>query len=451
MVAASGDGSELLLFAFIAIVALVVLISRYRLNPLIAILLVSLGMGMAAGMPPLAVVKSFLDGVGDVLRSVAVVVAFGMMLGKLLAESGGAERIARTLIGAFGERNVPWALMVVGFIVGIPVFFQVGFVLLIPLVFTIARRTGTPLLAVGIPLVASLSIVHGIVPPHPAAMLTVVAFKADVGKTILYAIIVGVPAAILAGPLFGPFIARRIVLPPDNPMAAQLGEAGRQELPAFFPVVATILLPVVLMVLSSWGEINLAKGSVWADGLAILGQPVVALLLAVLLAMWTLGARQGFNREQILGFTNECLAPTSLILVVIGAGGGFNHVLLDSGVGKAIAQFALATQLSPLLLAFLVAAAIRVATGSATVALTTSAGVVAPIAAVAPAHVHPELLVLAAGSGSLILSHVNDAGFWLIKEYFNMTVEQTLKSWTVMETVLSLSAFAFTLVLSTVV
>lgn len=448
---ATANGELLLLYAFLAIVALIVLIARFKLNPFIALIVVSLAMGVAAGMPLPTIVTSFQNGVGGVLGFIAVVVALGTMLGKLLAESGGAERIAQTLIGLFGEKRVHWAIMFVAFIVGMPVFFQVGFVLLVPLVFAIAKRTGTSLIMVGVPLVAGLSIVHGIVPPHPAAMLAVGAFKADVGLTIVYAIIVGLPAAALAGPLYGQWIAPRIKLPEHNPLADQLVGEPREDLPGFGVSVFTILLPVILMVGSSLADLTLAAGTPARNTLNFVGNPVISLLVALLVAFWTFGVRRGFGRDQLLKFTTDCLAPTATILLVIGAGGGFNRVLLDSGVGKAIADMALQLQVPLLVLAFVVASVIRIATGSATVALTTAAGIVAPIAAAVPGTVRPELLVLATGAGSIILSHVNDSGFWLIKEYFNMSVEQTLKTWTALETILAVSAFCFTLLLAAVV
>lgn len=406
-------------------------------------------MGLAAGMAPGTIVKSFQDGVGSVLGFIAVVVALGTMLGKLLAESGGAETIARTLIDLFGERRVHWAIMLVAFIVGVPVFFQVGLVLLIPLIFTVARRTGTSLVKIGIPLVAGLSIVHGIVPPHPAAMLAVGTFQADVGRTILYALIVGLPAAALAGPVFGAWVSKRVELPANNPLAEQLGTSAADNPPGFAAAMATILLPVALMVLASVAAVLLPKDSPAAATLAFLGNPVVALLIALLVACVTFGLRRGFDASDLLKQMNDCLGPTAAILLVIGAGGGFNRVLVDSGVGAAIARQAVAAHVPPLVLAFLVAGAIRIATGSATVALTTSAGTVAPMAATLP--VSPELLVLAAGSGSLILSHVNDSGFWMIKEYFGMTVPQTLRTWTAMETILGVSAFLFTLALAALI
>ena len=441
------------MYALVAVGVLILLIARFKVHPFVALVAVSLGLGAATGMSPGALVKAFQDGVGATLGTIAVVVGLGTMLGKMMAESGGATRIATTLIGWFGERRVHWALMVVAFIVGIPVFFQVGFVLLIPLVFTIARRTGTSLVKVGIPLVAGLSVVHGMVPPHPAAFLAVTTFGADLGRTILYALLVGLPTAALAGPIFAVWIAPRITLPLDNPMAAQL--EGREAtdpttaaaLPSLGLSLFTILAPVLLMVGASAADVALLKGGHLRATLDFLGSPLVALLLSLLFSFWSLGIARGIVAARILSLANDCLAPTAAILLVIGAGGGFNRVLIESGVGASIAEVAIRTRVSPLLLAWIVATLVRVATGSATVAITTAAGIVAPIAAATP-HANAELLVLATGAGSLMLSHVNDSGFWLIKEYFNMTVLQTLKTWTVAETIIGVAGLGFTLLLS---
>jgi len=398
-------------------------------------------------MPLAAAVKAFQDGVGGTLGFIAIVLGLGTMLGKMMAESGAATRIATTLIALFGVQRVHWAIMVVAFIVGIPVFFQVGFVLLIPLVFTIARRTGMSLIKIGIPLVAGLSVVHGMLPPHPAAMLAVAAYDADIGLTILYGVLVGLPTAALAGPIFAGWIAPRIVLPPENPLASQLeGESG-QEMPGFGISLFTVLIPVILMLLASTADAMLETASTLRAALHFIGHPIVALLLALLFSFWSLGRARRFTREEVLRFCNDCLAPTATILLVIGAGGGFNQVLIQSGVGRAIADVALGSNASPLLLAWIVAALIRVATGSATVAMTTSAGIVAPIALATPG-TNAELLVLATGAGSLVLSHVNDAGFWLIKEFFNMTVPQTLRTWTVAETIIGVAGLVFTVLLS---
>jgi GntP family gluconate:H+ symporter len=441
--------ARLLLYALGAVIALIVLITRFKLHPFIALVVVSLTMGVAAGMPLGDAVKSFQDGVGGALGFIAIVVGLGTMLGKMMAESGAATRIATTLIDRFGEPRVHWAIMVVAFIVGIPVFFQVGFVLLVPLVFTIARRTGLSLIKIGIPLVAGLSVVHGMLPPHPAAMLAVNAYHADVGKTILYGLIVGFPTASLAGPIFATWIAPRIVLPAVNPLASQLEGSSVQETPSFGVSLFTVLIPVILMVLASAADLVLDAASPVRTALHFVGHPIVALLLALLFSFWSLGRPRHFTRDEVMKFCNDCLGPTATILMVIGAGGGFNQVLVQSGVGRAIADVAVGSHASPLVLAWIVAALIRVATGSATVAMTTAAGIVAPIAVLTPG-ANAELLVLATGAGSLVLSHVNDAGFWLIKEFFNMTVPQTLKTWTVAETIIGVAGLTFTMLLSLV-
>jgi GntP family gluconate:H+ symporter len=441
-------------YALLAVIALILLIVRFKVHPFVALVAVSLGMGAAAGMSPAALVKAFENGVGATLGSIAVVVGLGTMLGKMMAESGAAARIATTLIARFGDRRVHWAIMVVAFILGIPVFFEVGFVLLVPLVFTIGRRTGMSLVAIGIPLVAGLSVVHGLVPPHPAAMLAVTTYGADLGRTILYAVLVGFPTAALAGPIFARWIAPRITLPAENPMSQQLEGSGAmaapEALPGFGLSLFTVLVPVILMLAASAADVALAPGSPLRTALDFLGSPVVALLLALLYAFWSLGVARGMTGTRMLSMANDCLAPTAAVILVIGAGGGFNRVLVESGVGKALAEVAIRAQVSPLVLGWIVAALVRVATGSATVAMMTAAGIVAPIAAAIPG-TSAELLVLATGAGSLVLSHVNDAGFWLIKEYFNMTVPQTLASWTVAETIIGVTGLLLTLALSVVI
>lgn len=436
----------------IAILLLLLLITKFKVNPFVSLMLVSFFVGLAAGMPLDKIVGSIQAGLGNTLGFIAIVLGLGTMLGKLMEESGGAERIARTLINAFGEKNVHWAMMFVAFIVGIPVFFQVGFVLLLPLVFTIAKETGISLLKIGIPLIAGLSVVHGLVPPHPAAMAAVGIFKADVGKTILYSLIVGLPTAALAGPIFASFISKRIHKAPPESMASSI-KVGRTdaELPGFAITVITILFPVFLMLLSTFADINLPKDTPVRQLLNFIGNPITSLLISLILAMFTFGLWRGMNMEKVSKFCDQSLPSVATILMVIGGGGAFNKVLLDSGVGNEIAKLATSAHLNPIILGWLVAALIRVATGSATVSMLTAAGIVAPILAAAPGSASPELMVLATGAGSLILSHVNDSGFWLIKEYFGMTVQETLQTWTVLETIIAVAALIFILMLSSVI
>ncbi|MBD2867170.1 GntP family permease [Paenibacillus arenilitoris] len=452
----------LLFIVLAAILVLLLLITVVKLNPFVALIVTAIGAGLAAGMPLLAtedtpgIIDSIKTGMGNTLGFLAIVLALGTMLGKMMAESGGAERIARTLIKLFGERNVHWAMMFVAFIVGIPVFFQVGFVLLIPLVFTIARQTGLSLVKIGVPLVAGLSVVHGLVPPHPAAMAAVGIFNADIGLTILYSLIVGLPTAIVAGPLYGNWIGKRIHKEVPKEMGEQLTEsADSKALPGFANTLITILVPVFLMLIATFADLFLENGVLVKDDFLYLaakfvGDPVVALLIATVYSFFSLGYFRGLSREKVLKFTNDCLAPTATILLVIGAGGAFNRVLLDSGIGEYIAELATASNVSPILLGWGIAAMIRVATGSATVSMMTAAGIVAPIAAAMPG-TNVELLVLATGAGSLILSHVNDSGFWLIKEYFGMSVKETLLTWTALETIISVVALGLILALNTVV
>ena len=446
----------LLLSALGAVIGLILLIAVVKLNPFLTLLLASLALALVTGLPASTVIHSFEAGVGATLGHIAVVVALGTMLGKMMAESGGADQIAYTLIRVFGEKRVPWAMVLIGLVVGLPAFFEVGFVLLIPIAYTVARRTRTSLVMVGLPMVAGLSVVHGLVPPHPAALLAVTIYKADVGRTIFYALLVGLPTAIVAGPLYAKLIAPHIELATENSISAQFvdhesghesGHESERSLPSFGLTLFSILLPVLLMLIGSWADAVSAPKSLVNEGLHFIGNDDMALLIGVLISFVTLGRMRGFTRETILRFSNECLAPTATITLLVGAGGGFGRILQDSGVSQAIIGVAMQSHIPLLLLAWLLAAMMRLATGSSTVAMTTAAGIIAPIA-LHSTGVHPELLAIATGAGSLIFSHVNDGGFWLVKEYFNMTVAQTIKTWSVCETIISVTAMALTLLLA---
>jgi len=440
----------LLISALLAVVILIVLIARFKINAFISLFGISLALAAVSGMPLQNIVKSFETGLGNTLGHIAIVVALGTMLGKMMAESGGADRIAHTLIRIFGEDRIEWAMVVVGFIVGLPVFFEVGFVLLVPIAFNVARRTGKSLILVGLPMVAGLSVVHGLVPPHPAAMLAVTTYNADIGRTILYALLVGIPTAIVAGPLYSRFIAHRIHLADNNPIAAQFVEdTPKPDMPSFGLTLATILLPIVLMLVGSWADKFSTPQSTTNGLLHLLGGADIALLIGVIVSFITLGTMRGFSRETILKFTDQSLAPTATITLLVGAGGGFGRILQDSGTSQAIVDLALRAHISILFSAWLVAALVRLACGSATVAMTMAAGIIAPVAA--QTGVRPELLTIATGAGSLIFSHVNDGGFWLVKEYFNMDVGDTMKSWSICETIISVFALLLAVGLSAVI
>ncbi|UVL33521.1 GntP family permease [Pseudomonas sp. B21-041] len=439
----------LLLDAVVTVIGLIILITKFKIHPFISLTIAAAFLGLTSGMPIGTIIKAFQDGFGGVLGFVGIILALGTMLGKMMAESGGADQIAQTLIRAFGKDKVQWAMMFAAFLVGIPLFFEIGFVLLIPLVFIVARRTGVSIIKIGIPLLAGLSAVHGLVPPHPGPLLAIGVFGADIGKTILYGLIVALPTAIIAGPIFGTFIAKYIPGHPNQELVDQLARENDDSttLPSFSITLITVLLPVFLMLLKTFADVALPDGHFFRTWMDMIGHPISALLLALLLSLYTFGHKQGIGSQQMLKWLDASLAPTAAIILIIGAGGGFKQMLVTSGVGDVIGHMAVSAQISPILLAWLVAAVIRIATGSATVATITGAGIVVPVVGMIPG-VNRELLVLATGAGSLILSHVNDAGFWLVKQYFNMTVAETFKTWTAMETILSIVALGFILLLS---
>lgn len=440
--------ASLLIYALLAVIGLVILIARFKFHAFVALIIASLFLGICSGMKLPEIAKAFQEGVGGVLSFVAGVVGLGTILGKLLAESGGAEVVAKTLIRSLGERRLPWAMVFIALLIGIPTWFAVGLVLLVPILYTVARETKAPFLQLAIPIAAGLSIMHGLVPPHPGPMVAIETLKADTGKTILYSLLIGLPTAIIAGPIFGKWIARRVPVSPD--FSTPPPSIERKNLPGFGVTVFTILFPVLLMLLATVADVTLPKENRLRQWMDFIGSPLVAMLLAVLFSLYTFGYARGFDRGRLGKFAEECLGPVASILLVVGAGGGFNKVLIYSGIGDAIASVAKETHLSPLLLGWLVAALIRVATGSATVAISTAAGIVAPLVASTPG-VNLELLVIAMGAGSLILSHLNDGGFWFIKEYFQLTVPQTLKTWTVMETIVAVVVLVFVLALNALI
>jgi gluconate transporter len=423
-----------IIIAVIGIAVLLFLIIRWKFNAFLALIIVSFGVGLAQGMVPTEVVSSIQKGVGSTLGYLALILGLGAMLGVLIAESGAAHGITNRLIKAFGQKNIQWAIILTGFIVGIPMFYSVGFVMLIPIIFTIAAATELPLLYVGIPMVASLSVTHGFLPPHPAPTAIAVIYQADITLTLLYGLFLAVPTIIIAGYFFGRTF-RNFKTPPPQELF-EIKEVPAEEQPSFGLSVFTALLPVLLMAAAAVSKLQLAETSSLYKILAFLGEPVVALLVAVLVGIYTLGLRQGRDMGEIMKSLAKSIASIAMILLIIGGGGAFKQILVDGGISDYIVKSLDGTQISPLVLAWLIAAALRISLGSATVAALTAAGIAAPL--IGATEVNPELLVLATGAGSLTFSNVNDTGFWLFKEYFNLTIAQTFRSWTVMETIVSI-------------
>jgi Gnt-I system low-affinity gluconate transporter len=441
------SGAYLILVAAAGISALLFLVIKVRLHAFVTLLLVSLLVGVAAGMPLDGVIKSIERGMGGTLGFVAVVVGLGAMFGQMLEVSGGAERLARTMVRRFGDDKVQWALGLTGFIVSIPVFLDVAIVILVPILYRLARDSGRPLLYYGIPLVAGGAVTHAFIPPTPGPIAVADLLGADLGWVILFGVICGLPAMILAGPVWGSYISRRITKGvPDYVELQEIDES--RELPSFGQVLAIILTPLLLILISTTSGILLEEGSVLRSTLVFIGHPYAALLIATLLAMFVLGSRRGYGREEIQNIVNKSLEPAGIIILVTGAGGVFKQVLIDSGVGQVLGDMMSASGLPYLVLAFAVSALIRVAQGSATVAMVTAAGLVGPI--LQQNNVEGPQLALATiaiAAGGTILSHVNDSGFWLINRFFGLTEKETLQSWTVAVTIVSLVGFVMVLLL----
>jgi GntP family gluconate:H+ symporter len=443
------DVTSLLLVAALGVALVVLLITWVRIPAFIALAAGSFFVGLGARMPLADIPRAFQQGVGDTLGFIAMVVGLGTVIGKLLAESGGAVVVSRVLVGALGEKRLDWAMLLSGFLIGLPVFFQVGLVLLAPVLFTAIRQTGTPMLRLGIPLIAGLSVSHGLVPPHPGPLAAIERLGADTGRTLFYSLIIGLPVAMAAGPMFGRFISRRVQVDVGG-LADQLSTAvAAPRTPSLAVTLMTILMPVLLMLLAALAQATLADGPL-RQWLTFVGSPLVAMLLAALLALYTFGTACGFDRGRLLRFAEESVPPIAGVLLVVGAGGGFGRVLDAAGVDTAIAQSMSGMQLSPMVLGWVVAALLRVSVGSATVAAVTAASIMAPIATAMPG-TNKDLLVIAIGAGSLIASHVNDGGFWLVKEYFNMSIPQTASTWTVLETIVSVLGLAGVILLGLIV
>jgi GntP family gluconate:H+ symporter len=437
----------LLILAAASIIGLILLIARFRCNAFIALILASLSVGIGSGMHLADVATTFDAGVGKTLGGLAMIIGLGTILGKMLSESGAAHVIANQMVRWLGPKRLDYAIMIVAFLVGISIFFNVGFILLGPIAYMLARETKTPILRLALPMAAGLSTAHGLIPPHPGPMAAIALIHADTGKTILYGILVGAPTALVTGPLLARLVARRVPVELGG-LFAEMDERPMAPRPPGFGIsVFTMVLPVLLMLAATAAKIALSPESAVNQWAQLLGAPTVAMLIAALVSFWTFGFKCGFDGKQILKFTEVCLGPVAGLLLLIGAGGGFGQVLNASGVGAAIGVIGKDLPVSPLFLGWVIAGLIRISLGSATVSIQTAAGLMAPIIAAKPG-VNKELLVLAMGSGSMILSHVNDSGFWFVKEYLGMTVGQTLKSWTVVETGIAIVSIVLILIVN---
>lgn len=436
----------LLVITLLSIVIVILGVSIFKWHAFISLTVASLFLAITSGMNWDEIVSAYETGVGGTLGHLVGILALGTILGKMLSESGAGLQIASYFVRVFGEKRLPWAMFISGFIIGVPVFFEVGILILLPLVISIQKATKQNILLIALPAVAGLSIVHGLVPPHPGAVAAIGIYGANLGIVLIYSLIIAIPAGIFGGPLFAKWVNKRVI-PEGEPELVKVEKTSDQfSVPSVGISFLSILMPVILMIIGTAAPYLPLSSSV-ALFLSFIGNPLIALLLSSFFAFYFLGFRQGMNKNVIKKFVEECILPVGSILLIIGAGGAFKQILIESGVGETIGTMSENLSLSPLILAFFIAGLIRVATGSATVALTTAAGIVSPIIA-NMSGVNLELLVIATGAGSLMFSHVNDAGFWMVKEYLGLTINETFKTWTVLETVLSFAAFGGALILN---
>ena len=450
------EASHLLLVTFLSIGLLLYLVLRVKLHPFLSLLITAMFLGVTSGMPLSKVNTAIQNGLGGTLGFVATVVGIGGIFGQILEASGGTEAIARNLIRRFGKDKAHWSLVMAGFLIAIPVYFDVGFIILVPVVYALAKDTKRSALFYAIPLLAGLAVTHTFVPPTPGPVAVADMLGADLGWVILIGSLIGLPVAILAGPVFGSYISKKIDVAPPKHMMEELNNGTEQtecSLPSFTAVATIIGMPLLLMVVKSVIELLIKLGymqeGIVYDISVFVGHPFTALIIATLMAAYFLGTRRGFTRKQLLDVSVKALAPAGMIILIIGSGGAFKGMLIQSGVGHVLAGGISATKLPPIVLAFIIAAAVRITLGSATVSMITAAGIIGPILeAYTLSEIHLALIVISIASGATILSHVNDSGFWLVGKYLGLTEMQTLRSWTVMETIIALGGFGIALLLS---
>jgi len=427
---------------FACIAALILLISWGKINPFLAFLLVSILAGLLLGIPFDKVIGSVQKGIGDTLGSLVIIITLGAMLGKLVADSGAAQKIAEVMMNAFGTKYIQWALMVTGFIIGIPLFYGVGFVLMVPLIFSVVYQYKLPAVYIGIPMLAALSVTHGFLPPHPGPTAILLQFKANMGLTLFYGFITAIPAIIIAGPLFAKTLKNVQSVPLETFRSASIPS---HLLPSTANSFTSALLPVALLMITTLIPFFVVLPEAVAKVVTFLSEPAIVMLIALAVATYQLGTKQGKSVQQIMSVYAESVKDIAMILLIIGSAGALKQVLVDSGVSDQIAALLTNFEIHPLVLGWLIAAIIRICVGSATVAGLTTAGIIAPI--LLTSSVDANLMVLAIGAGSLACSHVNDSGFWLFKEYFNLSIKDTVRTWTLMETIVSVVGLLMVLLL----
>ncbi|GAB3997880.1 gluconate transporter [Spirosoma daeguense] len=435
-----------LLITFLGILALILLISVVRLHTFLAFLAVSIGVGLALGLKPLVILDAIQKGIGGTLGSITAIIALGAMLGKLVAQSGAAQRIAVAIMDVVGTRHARWAFLVTGFIVGLPLFYSVGFMLLAPLVITVAYRYKLPALYIGLPMLASLSVTQGYLPPHPAPLAILKQFNASMGLTLFYGILVSIPAILVSGALFGATLKRYTTLPNPAFIAPDLSD---EQMPSTSMSFLTVLFPILLIGLSALASPFLPTDSVSQQVLLFFGEPIVSMFCAVILATFTLGLWRGKSMPEITTLLGDAVKDVALLFLIFGGAGALKQVLTDGGVNQAVADLMRDSSLHPYVLAWGMAALIRVCVGSSTVSGITTAGFMAPL--LTASGVEPNLMVLSIGAGSMMFSHVNDTGFWLFREYFQLSMADTLKTWSVMETLVSVSGLVGVMIVSWVI
>ena len=433
-----------LLIFVLGICLLLILILVFKFDSFISFVIVSLLVALAEGMSVGNAIVSIEKGLGNTMGFILMILSFGAMLGKLVSESGAAQRITLGLVKAFGKKNIQWALMLTGFIVGISLFYDVAFFVMMPLIFTVAATTRLPLLYVGLPMLAALSVTHGYLPPHPAPTAITAMFSADLGETMIYGIIVAIPAIIISGPILSKVLSKIEARPMQEFISTK--PLNDSELPGFWISFFSALMPVILISFATIAGFILNEGNIFRKILESIGNPVIAMLISVLFAVYSLGLARGRKIRDIMSSLTHSVVSLTVIMLLIAGAGALKQVLVDSGVSKYIGELLSHSSLSPLFLAWLIATVMRFCVGSATVAGLTTAGIVLPL--VTMPGVKPELMVLAIGSGSIMLGHVNDGGFWLFKEYFNLSIKDTLKSWTIMETSIGVSGLIGVMILS---